>query len=488
MGRLKSNLFYNMTYQVLILFVPFVTMPYISRVLGPNGVGTYSVTTAIAKYFWIFALLGMNNYGNRAIAKVRDDKKLLSVTFWNLVYFQTIISTICTTLYIVFSLTIGKESYGIVALCQLPYVLSSIFEIGWFFFGLEEFKFIVVRNAIVKIATMFAIFAFVKDQNDLYLYVLINSLSLLFGQLCLWPFIKKKVFFEYPRWSLIINHFKPNLILFVSVVAVSIYTLMDKIMIELLSTTVQVGYYENTEKIMNMCCSVVGAVGAVMLPRISFLMEKKDNDNVKIYLEKSMKYIMTLAIALSFGIAGVAKEFSIIFFGLEFAACGQLIVAISPAIIFYSWENILRTQYLLPGNRDKIFVMGTVYAAATNMVLNLLLIPLIGAVGAVLGTVGAQVAASTYQSVKIRREVPLMKYVVSLLPTIFVGTVMFSYCRVVGFILGNSVASIIMQVSGGIFTYAIGMILVFFVQKDELVFTIIRKFTKSKCEDITKLG
>ena len=240
MGNVKKNIFYNMGYQILILIVPFITSPYVSRVLGPEGLGTYSVTTAIVKYFTLFALLGMTNYGNRTIAKNKDSKEKLSVTFWNLYYFQLMSSTIVLIAYIMYLISAGIDNYGLVSLCQIPYMLSSVFEVSWFFYGMENFKGIVTRNAIVKILTTIAVFAFVKGRGDAWIYVLINSLSLLMGQLCLWPFVFKYVFFEKPNWSIIRSHFKPNCILMISVIAVSIYTLMDKIMIEWMTSSTEV--------------------------------------------------------------------------------------------------------------------------------------------------------------------------------------------------------------------------------------------------------
>ena len=400
MGSVKKNIIYNISYQILILIVPFITSPYVSRVLGPEGLGTYSVTTAIVKYFTLFALLGMSNYGNRTIAKNKDSKEKLSVTFWNLYYFQLISSSTVLMMYIIYLLVVGIDNYGLVSLCQIPYMLSCVFEISWFFYGMENFKGIVTRNTVVKILTTIAVFAFVKERGDAWIYVLINSLSLLMGQLCLWPFVFKYVSWKKPNWSIIRSHFKPNCILMISVIAVSVYTLMDKIMIEWMTTTTEVGYYENTEKIVAIANNAAGAVGAVMLPRVSNLRASGSDDKVLSYISKSMKYIMLIAVALAFGIAGVSKSFSVIYYGKEFERCGTLLMMISPAIVFYAASNILRNQYLLPKDMDRVFVTATVSASILNFVLNSIFIPVYGALGAVIGTVGAQFGELAYQ----RRE------------------------------------------------------------------------------------
>ena len=478
-NKLKVNILYNTVYQILILLVPFITSPYVSRVLHPEGLGTYSVTTAIAKYFWMFALLGMANYGNRTIAKARGPKEIISSTFWNLFFFQLIIGIIASSAFFLYIIIWGYQKYNIVILCQIPYLMAAVFEVSWFFYGTEQFRLMVVRNSAIKIATMISVFMFVRTENDVWIYALINTLSLLLGQLCLWPFVLKSTVFVKPNWTIVKSHLKPNIVLLVSVVAVSIYTLMDKIMIELLSYRAEVGYYENAEKILNMCDGIVGSIGAVMLPRISYLVGNNDISKVKEYLSKSMKYVMMLAIGISFGMAGISKEFAVVFFGVEFEKCGTLIAVICIAVLFYSWENILRTQYLLPNDKDKIFVKGTIYAALSNLILNALFIPHLGALGAVIGTVGAQIAAAFYQSFKVRRELPINQYIKGLFPSAFVGVLMISLCRGLASLFGTQIWTIAIQVLIGSILYVVLMAIILYKENDQMIMSIIQKIKKN---------
>lgn len=472
---MKKNLIYNTSYQILILIVPFITSPYVSRVLGPEGLGAYSVTTAIVKYFSLFALLGMSNYGNRTIAKNKSDKETLSVTFWNLFYFQLLTSSVVLATYIVYAITIGTRSYGLISLCQIPYVLSTVFEVSWFFYGMEDFKGIVSRNAIVKILTMIAVFVLVRERDDVWIYVLINSLSLLIGQLCLWPFIRKYVTWKKPKWELIVSHFRPNCVLMVSVIAVSVYTLMDKIMIEWLANTKEVGYYENTEKILTISNNAAGAIGAVMLPRISNLRSAGKCEQVRKYIDKSMKYIMIIAIALAFGVASVSGTFSLVYFGDEFEACKVLLIAIAPAIIFYSWSNIIRNQFLLPNDMDSVFVIATITAATVNLILNRILIPQYGALGAVIGTVGAQLSELIYQTIRVRKMLPIKHYLVGILPYLAMGLMMFICCSKIESILGISLMTLMIQICVGAIIYIITSFFYLYVTRDEIVIKLVNK-------------
>lgn len=81
---IKKNYIYNTIYQVLSLITPLITAPYISRVLGSNGVGIYSYTNSIVTYFTLFAALGTASYGQREIAMHRDDPETSSKLFWEI--------------------------------------------------------------------------------------------------------------------------------------------------------------------------------------------------------------------------------------------------------------------------------------------------------------------------------------------------------------------------------------------------------------------
>ena len=99
MNDLKKNFFYNVAYQVLILILPLITTPYISRVLGADGIGIYSYTYSIAYTFALVMLLGINNYGNRTIAQYRENKEQVSKKFWGIYCIQFIMSAIVIIIY-----------------------------------------------------------------------------------------------------------------------------------------------------------------------------------------------------------------------------------------------------------------------------------------------------------------------------------------------------------------------------------------------------
>lgn len=451
MKSLKKNFVYNITYQILILIIPFITTPYVSRVLGVKGVGTYSYTYSIVYYFMICAMIGFNNYGNRSIAKVRDDTQKLSKTFKEIHKLQIYTSFIMIFLYFIYCLFICKE-YLIIAYLQSLHVISCMFDINWFFFGIEEFRLTVTRNTFIRILALILIFAFVKEANDVWKYTLILSSTTLLSQLLLWPFVKKKIEKVKERLE-IKKHIIPCLKLFLPVIAVAIYKVMDKTMIGLLSTVDEVGLYENAEKVVNIPNAIITALGTVMLPRMTNMYANgKDEESLEL-IKKSIKLIMFLAFPMMFGLIAISKDFSVIFFGINFIKSGIVIIYLSITIIFLSFGNVIRTQYLIPKERDKEYIISAFLGALVNLIFNLIFIPKYASIGACIGTIAAEFIVVFYQVFKIRNELPIMDYLKSIIEFFIKSTIMFILVLLIGILISNQVLKIFVQIVIGFAIY-----------------------------------
>lgn len=423
-SSVKKNFSYNIIYQILILILPLITAPYVSRVIGAEGNGIYSYTYSIVQYFALFAMLGLNNYGNRTVAKCRDNKEKLSREFSSIYVLQLLTTISMVILYLAY-IYLFDNRYITFALIQLIYLVSTCFDINWLFFGLEKFKLTVTRNTIIKIVSAVSIFAFVKTKEDLTIYAILMTGASLFSQLSLWPFVRKEVKFAKPKWKEVIKHLKPNIILFIPVIAVSVYKIMDKIMLGSMSTIENVGYYEYAERILNMPISIITALGTVMLPRISNLVANGENNTIKIYIDKSMDFMMFLSVAICFGLIVVSPEFIPIFLGNEFIRTGEVIQYLAITIVFISWANVIRTQYLIPNEKDKSYIISVLIGAFVNFSINLLLIPKYEVMGATIGTILAEFAVMLYQTIAVRKELDIKKYLRYLVKYTISGIIMY---------------------------------------------------------------
>ena len=307
MTSLKKNMVYNLLHQVLLIILPLITAPYISRVLGVEGIGTYSYIYTIAYYFGLCGMLGVANHGNRSVALVRDDKEKLSSTFWNIYSIQlstTVLALLIYLIYIIFFSSFNKS----IALISIIFVIFYVMDINWLFFGLEKFKMTVIRNIFIKLLTVICIFLFVKKSTDLWLYMLIMALGMVLSQVYLWLNVRKYLHFVKPNFSEMKKHIKPMLILFIPVIAYSIYKVMDKIMLGSLSSITQVGLYEYAERIINIPVGIITAFGTVMMPRISALVSDKADGKISNYMQQSFKYFSLIAIGMAFGL-GCQSDF-----------------------------------------------------------------------------------------------------------------------------------------------------------------------------------
>lgn len=403
-ASVTKNFGYNIAYQVLAIVLPFITAPYLSRVLGAEGVGVYSYTNSVASYFLLFTMLGMANHGNRTIAASSKDRVSLGHSFVNNYIIQATCGIVVTALYIAYCIML--DANRLVAFVQTFVVLSGVFDISWLYFGLEEFKITVIRNAACKFAGVIAIFAFVSSPDDTWIYALIMALTTLWSQVILWGFLRQRIRLFKPEWHEVKQNIKPVLVMFIPVLSYSIYMILDKIMIGQLAGMEQLGYFSNAEKIMNIPTSIVAALGTVMLPRATSVLSQGDVRGHQRYMRISFLFVTVIEGFICFGISSIATLFAPWYFGSEFYESGVILKAIILAPLFSGYASVIRTQLLIPKFKDSVYVSSTVLAAVSNCCFNLVLIPVFRARGAVVGTLAAEVVALLYQAFSVRGELP----------------------------------------------------------------------------------
>lgn len=448
----KKNFIYNVMYQILILIIPLITAPYLSRVVGSEGIGIFSYTYSIVYYFMLLTLLGVNNYGNREIAKVRDSKKELSKTFWSIYSFQILMGTLMLIIYIAYLLLFNID-YKLLSFIEIIYILSAILDINWFFYGMEEFKKTITRNTILKIGTLFLIFIFVKKSTDLWKYTLIMASMTLLSQLILWFFMKGKIDFVKIKIKDIKKHIKPNIILFIPVIAVSIYKIMDKVMLGSLTNINEVGFYENAEKIINIPITIIATLGTVMLPRITNMISNGQKKEVDKYINKSIEFVMFLSLAMCIGLICVGYDFAPVFFGKEFQKTGILIVLLSITLPFISFANVIRTQYLIPFGKDKVYMKSVIYGAISNFIMNLIFIPKYESIGACIGTITAEIFVMLYQFYYMRKEYKFKNVFKTIIPFILTSIIMLEIIYPLNYLITNKIIKLLVQVLLGTFIY-----------------------------------
>ena len=467
MPGLKKNISYNLIYQILMVLLPLVTSPIISRRLGPEMSGVYSFTYSIAYYFTLFGRLGIGIYGNRTIAAVSNCIKKRNKLFWSLFYFQLLSCSVMLISYILFCLTMVSDNSDIMWI-QILALFACMFDITWFLFGIEEFKVALIRNFLVKVTTFVLVVVFVKNASDISLYTYLMGGSTLLGQLILIPYVIKMVGFYPPRINEIKIHIKPNLILFLPSIAISFYQVMDKIMLGALKSKEELGYYEYAEKIIAVINALITAIEQAMIPRLSNLYAQNNKSVAEQLIRKTMYLILLISPPLIFGMVSVSRIFAPIYWGNNYSESGVLICILAPGLFFSVIGSVIRSEYIIPNAMDKEYVKSLFLAAISNVIGNYLLIPLMGARGASISTVIAEMVITIYIFWVVSKKLPLKTYFKDGIVFVVFGLVMMSIVYFVTTIVQHDLLGLIVSILVGAVFYFITVTCFIWVKPNDM--------------------
>lgn len=455
--KVIKNYLYNATYQMFILLVPFVTIPYLSRVLGPTGIGINSYTNSIIQLFILLGGLGTNLYGSRQVAFARDKKSELTQVFYEVTIFRLISFLIIFFLFGVFLLFSGE--YKIFYLAQSISILAALLDVAWFFMGLENFAITVLRNIIVKVTTLIFIFIFVRKPSDLMIYILIVSFSLVLGNLTLLPSLKRYI--GYPDWKNlhIRKYFWPAILLFVPQVSTQVYVLLNKTLLGLMINVRVSGYFDHSDKIIKMILAIVTATGTVMMPHVANAFAKGKHDDTKRYLYESFSFVSALSVPMMFGLIAVANKFVPLFFTNKFIDVVPIMMLESFVILMIAWNNVLGTQYLLPTDQTKYFIQSVILGTLFNCLVDIPFIIFWNAEGAAVATVLSELLVFGYQLWAVRYQISFRYLFEDSYKYFSAGLIMFVLVFVLDRKLNNSWISIVLEILLGILIYLILLIL-----------------------------
>lgn len=473
--KITANYIYNLIYQILTIILPIITTPYLSRVLGSEGIGIYGYTISIVTYFTLIGALGISKYGQREIAYVQNDITKRSKIFWelNIIKMCTIvISTI--TFFMLFCIKGEYVDYYRILLLEL---LAVFFDITWFYQGIEEFKKIVIRNTIVKIISIILIFILIKDANDLIKYVYIYVLSNFLGNGILWLNIKKYVVKIKINFIDVKKHIRPMVSLFIPQIATSVYTVLDKTMLGILESNIsEVGYYEQSQKIIKIALTFVTTMSIVMLPRISNTYANGDKEKVKRYMKKSFQFNWFLSIPIILGIMAISKQFVPWFYGEGYTKIIKLLICTSPIILPIAFSTTIGSQYLVSIKKQNIQTVAVIIGAIANVVFNLILIPKLKSEGAVIATVIAEFLITLIEVLYVIKngEIKIKDMFDQAYKYIIAGIIMFVSVYIISLKMPVGIVYTMSQIIVGIIVYT----LVLIALKDEFLDNVLINFRK----------
>ena len=381
MRKTFLNILYNAVYQIFIVLVPLITVPYLSRVLGPKTYGIYSSVNNTVQFLMIFCILSVSYVGMRTISRTRTygTPQELTNAFWGLWYFQGI-AGIITILVTVFVATVFHVQYWFYILLMVPYLISAQVDISWFFQGLADFGRVVLKNTAVKLVSVVLILLWVKSPADLWKYLLIMSVSTMLGSFVfwfdIWRYVGKPIahFYKFKQTAIAIGT------LMIPQIATQIYTSLDKPILGWFSNSTQVSFYDNSQRISNMILGVITSISLVIMPKMASEGKKAQ----KIVMKKSLEATVMLGTLFAVIIMANTKQFVPFFFGNKYVPMTPLMFWFTLTIIMIPTGGVFANQFALANQRDKDYAVPVVIGAILEIVLSYLLDRPYGAGGAMI--------------------------------------------------------------------------------------------------------
>ena len=381
----KKNFVFQLIYQFFSIVIPIVTMPYVSRVLGASQIGIYSYTLSIVTYFTFF-ILSIGSYGQREISLNPGNKEYCSKIFYEIMLIKLIFGVI--SLIVFFAAFCVSAKYKIAYTMQSIYLIGYIIDIAWFYQGKQDFKKTISRSIIFRILGTIAIFVLVNDKSDLAIYILIMSLTVLVSNISLYYYVKDSLV-KIGISNIHINrHLKGCIKYFIPCIALEVYTVLDKSMIQWLTNdSAQNGLYEQANKIIKMCLAITTSLSTVKAPHITQLYGENNKTGIRESINVSFKFYAIVSFPMCFGLIATSDSFVPWYLGSGFDEVCILLKIFSFILVFSGLSNIIANQYLIPVKQEIKFTYATIVAAFINVISNAFLIPKYFAIGAALASV-----------------------------------------------------------------------------------------------------
>ncbi len=407
---LKLNAVLNVFRTAMNLIFPLITFPYTSRVLLPEGSGKINFATSIVSYFSLIAALGINAYGIREGAKVRDNKQKLSQLTKELFTISMVSTVVAYSLFFVAIFFVPKFSEYRVLLCiSSASILLGTLSIEWLYSATEDYVFITIRSFVFQIISIILLFIFVKTKEDYLICAGINVFSSAGSSVTNFIHRRKIVNLKTGIKTNLKQHLKPIFILFAMSVTTSIYTLLDTSMLGFISGDFEVGIYHAATKINKLVLSLVVSIGTVLLPRLSYFSGNNNQKDFEKLIYKAFGIVLLLGCPCTIGLCLLCKPVVLLLSGESYVQAIPVMRIMNPIIIIISLSNVIGIQMFMPLKKEKWTLYSVIAGAVTNFTLNLLLIPKLASTGAAIATLVAETIVTATQFIMAKNMINLSK-------------------------------------------------------------------------------
>lgn len=402
-ATIKNNFIYSMVLTLSTYLVPLLVFPYISRIIGPQGIGAIESIDSLINYSIIFSMMGLTTLGVREISRNRDNKERLSKVFSTL-FTLNVITTILILLLLIgtFFFIPNFSDRRDLFFLGISKIIFNLFCVEWFFKGLERFRYITIRSIVIRILFVILVFCFVNDKSDTSIYYALWVGMTMSNAICNWKYRKNFAQYRISDISLKV-YIKPFFLLGVFAVFSSIYTQLNVYILKFFSDDFHVGYYATAIKIYGVLMALFLSMTSVMVPRISYLVEKGDMNSVRDLTYKMFKMLFMIFVPVLLFFEFFAHEFIIVFAGDAFLPSVIPMRIVMFQLLVIGTEQIFILQLLIPAKKDYQVAACSIVGACVCIISNFLLTSRFNTIGSSLSWLFAECSVLIFSSFYVKK-------------------------------------------------------------------------------------
>lgn len=448
MKKTFSNILINGLYQVFLIITPIVTIPYLSRILGNYYLGEYAYYSNILIFLGVVIVFGMNQQGTKLIAESNFSSR--RKVFFDLWKIQLLVGSIVALFYVGAIFFSGMNQRYL--LLFLPFLFSYLFDLSWFYIGISEVKKVVSRNMIIRLVVLAFIFISIKSKADFEKYIIINSIGMIVSNVVFIFPLKNYLPVREKKHNFHINwrYFKTGFSVLLPLLAVQVYTTLDKVIIGNIAGQVELSYYDQSQKVARVVLALVTSLSVILMPQMAKMNGNKDGQQK--LLVKSADYTLIFAGLLTVGLMVNTGSFVPWFFGENFASMVPNMFFSSFIIIFLSYGGVYANQYTLAKGMYTIYAIPSIVGAILNVILNVTLVTRFDSLGGTFSMIITEGVVCFLRLFLLRKDIDLHKIlthqigiVLSIGATYLIGY--FIHPQFSSVILTMAVSAIIMSIS-----------------------------------------
>lgn len=378
---LKKNILYSGFLTTGLYLSQLVTYPYVTRTLGAANLGHCNFVQSYVQFFLLFSALGVSTLGVREIAKFNRERSTISQRFSQLFLLNAITTIIALVVYISIGFSIPQfASYHKLLFIGSFNIIFSLFNIEWFFRGIENFKYIALRTLLVRLIYIALIFLLVKRENDYVIYYVLGVGSVILNSIINWAYSKKFITLRLQPIKSILRYLKPNIIIGIQMLLFSYNNTINPVLLGMLSNDKEVGFFTTASKLTVIILLFYNAYTLALMPRISALLGNDDKDNAISLVRKSYRLLYMAALPLIILIEIYTPEIVLLIAGNGYEGAILPMRIALPIIVIGGISQITINQVLIPNNCERITLITACVGVIVCIVLNLILVPVLSSV------------------------------------------------------------------------------------------------------------